>query len=91
MKFEEEAILARRRNAAVDNIEVDLLVETDRSIYIVEVKVRPSIEDVGSLIAKAEVVEKRFGKPAVAILAGALIGDDVRAYVESRGIKIYSY
>ncbi|MEM4465584.1 MAG: hypothetical protein QXJ95_08540 [Ignisphaera sp.] len=65
--------------------------ETDKSIYIVEVKVRPSIEDVGSLMVKAEVVEKRFGEPAVAILAGALIGDDIRAYAESRGVKIYSY
>lgn len=36
-------------------VEIDLLVTTDRAAYVVEVKVRPTINDVGALLAKADV------------------------------------
>ncbi len=40
-----EAVLRRERNVDLDG--VDLLVETDRHVYVVEVKTRPKIADVG--------------------------------------------
>ena len=40
-----ETVLRRERNVELDG--VDLLVETDRHVYVVEVKTRPKIADVG--------------------------------------------
>jgi len=70
-----EAVVKRARSAKVDN--VDLLVETNRHVDAVEVKIRPRVKDVGALLAKADVVRHVFGKGAVPVLAGAWVGDDV--------------
>jgi hypothetical protein len=43
-----EAVLRRERNVDLDGVDIDLLVETDRYIYVVEVKTRPKITDVGA-------------------------------------------
>lgn len=36
-----ERIKYRRRNARIDDRSIDLLIVTDRSVYIIEVKVKP--------------------------------------------------
>ena len=86
-----ETIVSRRRRFRIDENEIDLLVETNKAIYVVEVKIRPKHEDVGRLLAKAELVSKRMGKPVVPILAGALIPDDVEEYAVSKGVEVYRY
>ncbi len=86
-----EAVVERGRRALVEGNEVDLLVVTDRAAYVVEVKVRPTHADVGSLLAKAEVVARKYGRPARPILTGALIGREVRTYAEEHGVTIYEY
>ncbi len=87
-----ERILRRRRNARIDGVDIDLLVETDKSIYVVEVKVKPGHPDVGALVAKADLVRSRYpGRRVVAILAGALIGREVEEYARSRGVEVYAY
>ncbi|MEM0468714.1 MAG: hypothetical protein QXT27_05925 [Pyrobaculum sp.] len=91
IKARGELVIRRVRNAKVDNVDVDLLVETDRRVYVVEVKIRPKIDDVGALLAKAEVVKAALGKEAVPILTGAWIGDDVEKYAREKGVLIYSY
>ncbi|MEM0463910.1 MAG: hypothetical protein QXS00_02970 [Pyrobaculum sp.] len=91
IKARGEAVVRRVRNAKVDNVDVDLLVETDRRVYVVEVKIRPRVEDVGALLAKAEVVKAALGKEAVPILTGTWIGDDVEKYARGKGVMIYSY
>ena len=91
IKVRGEAVIRRVRNAKVDNVDVDLLVETDRRVYIVEVKIRPRIEDVGALLAKADVVKAALGKETVPILTGTWIGDDVEKYARGKGVLIYSY
>ncbi len=91
LKASGESVLEKVRNAVVDGVEVDMLIVTDRSVYVVEVKVKLDIGDVEALLARAEVVSSRLGKPVVPVLAGALIGGDVRSYAESKGVKIYSY
>lgn len=86
-----EVVLRRVRNADFDGVDVDLFVETDKRVYVVEVKVRPRVEDVGALLAKAEVVGDKVGKPAVPVLAGALMGKDVLSYAKGKGILVYVY
>ncbi|AEA11624.1 hypothetical protein TUZN_0122 [Thermoproteus uzoniensis 768-20] len=86
-----ERVLARRRNARVDGLDVDLLVETDRSVYVVEVKTRPRRRDVDAVARKAEAARGAYGKPAVAILAGVRIGDDVEKYAKGKGVLVYRY
>jgi Holliday junction resolvase-like predicted endonuclease len=91
LRLRGEEVVARARNARVDGYEVDLLVETNKNVYIVEVKVKPTRKHVDSLLKKAKVVQERYGKPVISILAGAMIGNDVEKYAESKGIKIYRY
>jgi hypothetical protein len=86
-----EVVLARRRNARVDGLDVDLLVETDRAVYVVEVKTKPGKRDVDAVARKAEAARGAYGKPAVAILAGVRIGDDIEKYAKGKGVLVYRY
>ena len=87
-----ESIISWRRNYRVDGEDIDLLVETDKTVYIVEVKVKPKHSDVGALLAKADLVAKRYpGKNVVPVLAGAMIGSEVEEYAEQRKIRVYIY
>jgi hypothetical protein len=88
LRLRGEEVVARTRNARVNGYEVDLLVETNKNVYIVEVKVKPTRKHVDSLLKKAKVVQERYGKPVISILAGAMIGNDVEKYAESKDIKI---
>ncbi|AET32204.1 hypothetical protein [Pyrobaculum ferrireducens] len=86
-----DVVLSRRRNARVDGLDVDLLVETDRAVYVVEVKTKPGRRDVDAVARKAEAARGAYGKPAVAILAGVRIGDDVEKYAKGKGVLVYRY
>jgi chromosome segregation ATPase len=87
-----ERVLVRRRNARVDGEDIDLLVVTDASVYVVEVKVKPKKADVGALLAKAEIARRRYpGRRVVAVLAGSLVGDDVEEYASEKGVLVYTY
>ncbi|MDW8086335.1 MAG: hypothetical protein RMI45_08900, partial [Ignisphaera sp.] len=87
-----EKIVRKVRNARVNDVDIDLLVETDRCIYVVEVKVRPSYEDVGRLIAKIDLTRERYPeKSIVGIIAGAMIGKEIEAYARGKGITAYTY
>ena len=86
-----ETVIRRTRNARIGNTEIDLLVETNQRIYVIEVKTRPRIDDVGTLLAKAEAVKTALGREVVPILAGAWIGEDVENYAKAKGVAVYSY
>jgi predicted nuclease with TOPRIM domain len=86
-----EVVLARRRNARVDGLDIDLLVKTDRAVYVVEVKTKPGKRDVDAVARKAEAARGAYGKPAVAILAGVRIGDDIEKYAKGKGVLVYRY
>jgi chromosome segregation ATPase len=87
-----ERITSRRRNFRIDESEIDLLVETDKRVYVVEVKVKPRHDDVGALTAKVDLARRMFpGKEVVGILAGAMIGGEIEKYAEEKGIKVYTY
>jgi hypothetical protein len=91
IKSRGEEITAKRRNAVIDEYEVDLLVETNKSVYVVEVKVKPRTRDIRELLAKTRVVEEKYKKPAIPVLAGTLLGNDVLTLAESKGIRVLSY
>jgi len=91
VKARGETVEQRVRNINLDGVEIDLLVTTDRAVYVVEVKVRPTINDVGALLAKAEVVQRNLNKPTVPVLTGSYIGGEVEAYAKGKGVKIYRY
>ncbi len=86
-----ERILVRKRNARVDNIDVDLLVETDKTVYVVEVKIQPNHHDVNSLLKKAEYVAKKYGKQVKPVLATVWIGREVEEYAENKGVQVMTY
>ncbi|MEM0027787.1 MAG: hypothetical protein QXT53_07950 [Ignisphaera sp.] len=87
-----EKVLHRIRNHRVDNLDIDLFIETDKTVYVVEVKVRPRHSDVGSLIAKVDVVKTRYpNKNVVGILAATLIGREVEEYAKQKGVDVYRF
>ena len=60
-----------------------MLVEIRKKIYVVEVRVRPKRNDIGELIAKAELVKRKYrDKEVVPLLAGSMISQDVEKYAE---------
>ena len=91
IRFRGEEILNRYRNLAIDGEEIDLVIETNRSVYVAEIKIKPSVEDVKDLINKTEIVGRKFGKSVTSIMAGVCIGDEVINFARSRGVLIYSY
>jgi hypothetical protein len=90
-KLRGEKITTRQRSATINGHEVDMLIETERGIYVVEVKVKPTIDDLKDLLTKAEIVQRRYEKPTIPILAGTLIGDEVKAFAKGKNVEVYSY
>lgn len=87
-----EKLIMRKRNARVDEEDIDLFVVTDKSVYVIEVKVKPKHEDVGRLIAKADVLRKYYkDKSIIPILVGTMIGREVEEYAQQKGVKVYNY
>ncbi len=87
-----ERIICKRRNYGINESNINLFIETNKTIYVVEVKVKPKHEDVGVLLAKVDLVRKRYpSKNVVAVLAGALIGKEIEEYAEEKNVKIYVY
>jgi len=92
LKEKGEKIVLKRRNARVNGEDIDLLIVTDRKVYVVEAKVKPKHEDVGRLLAKADVVKKHYkDKEVVAILTGTIIGREIEEYAKEKKVKVYSY
>ncbi|MDK6029234.1 hypothetical protein QPL79_07640 [Ignisphaera sp. 4213-co] len=91
IRFRGEEILNRYRNLAIDGEEIDLVIETNRSVYVAEIKIKPSVEDVKDLINKTEIVGRKFGKSVTSIMADVYIGDEVINFARSRSALIYSY
>ncbi|MEM0352347.1 MAG: hypothetical protein QW459_05150 [Sulfolobales archaeon] len=87
-----ERVLRRVRNARLNEVDIDLLVESDRRVYVVEVKVRPKHRDVDSILGKLDVVRKHYPEKEVAgVLAGVWIGREVEEYAREKGIVTYAY
>ena len=91
LKERGEVVIKRRRNFIVDNIEVDLLIETDKAIHVVENKIQPNHHDVNNLVKKAIAIETKLGKRSVPVLAGVWIGDEVRQFAREKEVMVLKY
>ncbi|MCE4611686.1 MAG: hypothetical protein F7B17_06940 [Desulfurococcales archaeon] len=82
-----------RRNHKVNDEDIDLLVVAERDgrkeHFIVEVKVKPSHTDIGTLLAKTDLYELRTGVRPKPILAGVWIGIEVEAYAKTKGVVAF--
>lgn len=66
-----------------------MTIETNKSLYMVEIKVLPRRDNVSSLASKrANLITE---KSKVPILAGTMIKKDFYKVAEKYGIKIYEY
>lgn len=53
-----ERITLELRDTNIDGVGVYLLIATDITSYTVEVETKPSIEDIGRLLEKSEVIKR---------------------------------
>jgi hypothetical protein len=92
IKASGEKIILRKRNARIDDEDIGLLIVTGKKVYVVEAKIKPKHEDIGRLLAKADVVRKHYrGKEIITILTGSMIGSEIEEYAKMKGVKIYRY
>ncbi|MEM0153301.1 MAG: hypothetical protein QXJ22_06135 [Ignisphaera sp.] len=87
-----EKILRRIRNYRVDETDIDLYMETDSTVYVIEVKIKPRHEDIGRIVAKVDLVRmKHPEKNVIGVLATTMIGREVEEYALQKGVKVYRY
>ncbi|WP_052296953.1 nuclease-related domain-containing protein [Pyrolobus fumarii] len=87
-----DRLLSWERNARIDTEDIDLLIVTEKRVYVVEVKVQPKHADVGALLAKAEIVARRNpGREVIPVLTGARIGREIVQYALSKGVRVYAW
>lgn len=87
-----ERVLRKVRNARFDGLDIDLLVESDKSVYVVEVKIKPKHIDVSNLLSKLNVVKKHYPeKEVIGVLAGVWVGREIESYAKEKGITTYTY
>ena len=76
----------------IDNVDIDLLIVTDKRVYVVEARVKPRHEDIGALLVKVDIVKKHYrDREVIPILTGSLIGREIEDYAREKGIETYSY
>ncbi len=88
-----EKLVYIKRMHLLNSYEVDLYIETDKTIYIVEVKTRPSIEDAGKLLRIKEYLKDKTSKHVKLILATlkAKTTMDVLSEARKAGIELIAY
>jgi vacuolar-type H+-ATPase subunit I/STV1 len=86
-----ESILGIYRNYLVKDREIDLVVETDKSIYCVEVKIQPNHHDVDELWSKAQILRDTFMKQVIPIIAATWVGRETSEYAKSKNVRVIAY
>ncbi|MGC9010171.1 MAG: hypothetical protein ACP5I7_06120, partial [Sulfolobales archaeon] len=79
------------RNYVVKDKEIDLVIETDQSIYCVEVKIQPNHHDIDDLLNKAETLRNIFKKQIIPILVGSWIGRETIEYAKNKHVRVITY
>ncbi|MEM1627565.1 MAG: hypothetical protein QXV69_09965 [Sulfolobaceae archaeon] len=70
--------------------EVDAIVETDKAVYVIEVKFRAEVKDVDALLDKVKEVEKEYkGKKIIPVLTGPKISKAVRGYARGLNVMVF--
>ncbi len=85
-------ILRVTRNYSIDNEDVDMLAYAEKGgeevVFAVEIKIKPKHSDVGSLVAKKELIEAKKRVTVIPVLAGVWVGAEVESYAVSKGVKV---
>ena len=69
--------------------EIDAIVETEISVYVIEIEKKAEIKDVDDVIAKAKAVRKEFGnKNVVPVITGSRISKVVREYAKCMNVLV---
>ena len=70
--------------------EVDAVIETEKAVYVVEVKLKAETKDVDDLLEKSKAVSRDFpGKNVIPVLTGGKIGKVVRGYAKGVSVKVF--
>ncbi len=91
IKARGEKVVSRKRNVKVDGYDIDLMIESETSIYVVEIKIQPNHHDVNELLEKTKAIEVHMIKKAIPVIAGTWIGGEVRKYCSEKGVNIIEY
>jgi len=86
-----EAVISRRRNFKVDGHVIDLVIETARAVYIIDIESAPRRRHVDKLLIGAGLAQKIFAKPVKPILVGVRVSSAVEEYARSKGVEILKY
>ena len=70
--------------------EVDAVIETEKAVYVVEVKLKAETKDVDDILDKSKAVSRDFpGRNIVPVLTGGKIGKVVRGYAKGVSVKVF--
>ncbi len=86
-----EKVVSRRRGVRVDGYDIDLIIESETSVYVVEVKIQPNHHDVNELLEKSKAVERLTSKKAIPVLVGTWIGGELKEYCREKGVTVIEY
>ncbi len=93
IKARGEKVLAIKRMYVIDDYEVDLYIETDKSIYVAEVKTRPSLNDVERLARIKEYLAEKTSKNVKLLLVSLKNKTtvDIVSKCREKGIELILY
>jgi hypothetical protein len=86
-----EMIISRERNFKIDRYVIDLVIETTKTIYIIDIESAPRRRHIDKLLMKAELAQRIFAKPVKPIMVGVRVSSDVEEYAKSKGVEILKY
>jgi hypothetical protein len=86
-----EMIISRERNFKIDRYVIDLVIETTKTIYIIDIESAPRRRHIDKLLMKAELAQRIFSKPVKPIMVGVRVSSDVEEYAKSKGVEILKY
>ncbi len=87
---EGDKVIEVYRNYRVDDLDIDLLMVTERRVYVVEVKIKPKKKDVSSILRKAKAIAHVYrDKEILPVLTSTWISDTVMKYALNKKIIVY--
>ncbi len=88
-----EEIKRFERNIIINNEEIDAIIECSDKVYVVEVKIKPRISDIGALLAKMELYKIRvnISKQVIPVIIGVYIGKEVESYARRKNVYVYKF
>jgi hypothetical protein len=86
-----EVIVSRKRSFRVNGHVIDLVIETTKAVYVIDIEAAPKRRHVDKLLIKARLIQRIHSKPVKPILVGVRVSSNVEEYAKSRGVEILKY